>query len=69
MNTIWYITVALVLMVRIIFFNKNLDPALSLVETPVSAGEDSVETIEAAEALMNMESPNNILDEKRMSMI
>lgn len=25
-----------------------------------------METIEAAEALLNMESPNNILDEKRM---
>ncbi|MCJ8733976.1 hypothetical protein PDJAM_G00230100 [Pangasius djambal] len=36
------------------------------VETPVSGGEDNVETIEAAEALLNMESPNNILDEKRM---
>ncbi|XP_066571099.1 ETS-related transcription factor Elf-1 isoform X2 [Amia ocellicauda] len=28
--------------------------------------EDNMETIEAAEALLNMESPNNILDEKRM---
>ncbi|XP_026870680.2 ETS-related transcription factor Elf-1 [Electrophorus electricus] len=36
------------------------------VETPVSGGEDNMETIEAAEALLNMESPNNILDEKRM---
>ncbi|KAF5899909.1 ETS-related transcription factor Elf-1-like isoform X1, partial [Clarias magur] len=36
------------------------------VETPVSGGEDNIETIEAAEALLNMESPNNILDEKRM---
>ncbi|XP_042626065.1 ETS-related transcription factor Elf-1 isoform X1 [Cyprinus carpio] len=36
------------------------------VETPVSSGEDNMETIEAAEALLNMESPNNILDEKRM---
>ncbi|XP_062855959.1 ETS-related transcription factor Elf-1 [Trichomycterus rosablanca] len=36
------------------------------VETPVSGGEDNVETIEAAEALLNMESPNNILDEKRL---
>lgn len=40
----------------------------STVETPVSGGEDNMETIEAAEALLNMESPNNILDEKRMSM-
>ncbi|KAI7801804.1 ETS-related transcription factor Elf-1 isoform X1 [Triplophysa rosa] len=36
------------------------------VETPVSGGEDNMETIVAAEALLNMESPNNILDEKRM---
>ncbi|XP_016100108.1 ETS-related transcription factor Elf-1-like isoform X1 [Sinocyclocheilus grahami] len=36
------------------------------VETSVSSGEDNMETIEAAEALLNMESPNNILDEKRM---
>ncbi|XP_073677056.1 ETS-related transcription factor Elf-1 isoform X1 [Garra rufa] len=36
------------------------------VETQVSGGEDNMETIEAAEALLNMESPNNILDEKRM---
>ncbi|XP_006633101.1 ETS-related transcription factor Elf-1 isoform X1 [Lepisosteus oculatus] len=28
--------------------------------------EENMETIEAAEALLNMESPNNILDEKRM---
>lgn len=41
---------------------------LSIVETPVSGGEDNMETIVAAEALLNMESPNNILDEKRMSM-
>lgn len=41
---------------------------LSTVETQVSGGEDNMETIEAAEALLNMESPNNILDEKRMSM-
>ncbi|KAF7707230.1 ETS-related transcription factor Elf-1 [Silurus meridionalis] len=39
---------------------------VGLSETPVSGGEDNVETIEAAEALLNMESPNNILDEKRM---
>ncbi|XP_019730277.1 ETS-related transcription factor Elf-1 isoform X2 [Hippocampus comes] len=32
----------------------------------VSATEDSMETNEAAAALLNMESPNNILDEKRM---
>ncbi|KAL7863358.1 hypothetical protein SRHO_G00123420 [Serrasalmus rhombeus] len=36
------------------------------VETPVSGAEDNIETTEAAEALLNMESPNNILDEKRM---
>lgn len=32
-----------------------------------SGAEDSMETNEAAAALLNMESPNNILDEKRMS--
>ncbi|XP_056898389.1 ETS-related transcription factor Elf-1 isoform X2 [Takifugu flavidus] len=32
----------------------------------VSGPEDSMETNEAAAALLNMESPNNILDEKRM---
>lgn len=36
-------------------------------ETAVSGAEDSMETNEAAAALLNMESPNNILDEKRMS--
>lgn len=36
-------------------------------ETTVSGAEDSIETSEAAAALLNMESPNNILDEKRMS--
>ncbi len=36
-------------------------------ETTVSGAEDSMETNEAAAALLNMESPNNILDEKRMS--
>ncbi len=41
---------------------------LSTVESQVSGGEDNMETIEAAEALLNMESPNNILDEKRMRM-
>uniref|UniRef100_A0A3Q4MNE6 E74-like ETS transcription factor 1 n=1 Tax=Neolamprologus brichardi TaxID=32507 RepID=A0A3Q4MNE6_NEOBR len=34
--------------------------------TTVSGTEDSMETNEAAAALLNMESPNNILDEKRM---
>ncbi|KAJ0049774.1 hypothetical protein NL108_003538, partial [Boleophthalmus pectinirostris] len=34
--------------------------------TTVSGAEDSMETNEAAAALLNMESPNNILDEKRM---
>lgn len=37
------------------------------IETTVSGAEDSMETNEAAAALLNMESPNNILDEKRMS--
>lgn len=36
-------------------------------ETTVSGAEDSMETNVAAAALLNMESPNNILDEKRMS--
>ncbi|KTG41262.1 hypothetical protein cypCar_00004215 [Cyprinus carpio] len=45
--------------------NMMGDVGLS-VETQVSGGEDNMETIEAAEALLNMESPNNILDEKRM---
>ncbi|KAL6117509.1 elf1 [Pungitius sinensis] len=39
---------------------------VDLSETTVSDPEDSMETNEAAAALLNMESPNNILDEKRM---
>ncbi|XP_020779013.1 ETS-related transcription factor Elf-1 [Boleophthalmus pectinirostris] len=39
---------------------------VNLSETTVSGAEDSMETNEAAAALLNMESPNNILDEKRM---
>ncbi|XP_036933785.1 ETS-related transcription factor Elf-1 isoform X2 [Acanthopagrus latus] len=39
---------------------------VDLSETTVSGAEDNMETNEAAEALLNMESPNNILDEKRM---
>ncbi|KAJ8014777.1 hypothetical protein DPEC_G00019260 [Dallia pectoralis] len=39
---------------------------VGLSETAVSGAEDSMETNEAAAALLNMESPNNILDEKRM---
>uniref|UniRef100_A0A674NKH0 E74-like ETS transcription factor 1 n=1 Tax=Takifugu rubripes TaxID=31033 RepID=A0A674NKH0_TAKRU len=39
---------------------------VNLSETAVSGAEDSMETNEAAAALLNMESPNNILDEKRM---
>ncbi|XP_059202618.1 ETS-related transcription factor Elf-1 isoform X2 [Centropristis striata] len=39
---------------------------VDLTETTVSGAEDSMETNEAAAALLNMESPNNILDEKRM---
>ncbi|XP_058505579.1 ETS-related transcription factor Elf-1 isoform X1 [Solea solea] len=39
---------------------------VDLSETAVSGAEDSMETSEAAAALLNMESPNNILDEKRM---
>ncbi|XP_035265227.1 ETS-related transcription factor Elf-1-like [Anguilla anguilla] len=37
-----------------------------LVETAGSDPGENMETVEAAEALLNMESPNNILDEKRM---
>ncbi|XP_043982509.1 ETS-related transcription factor Elf-1 isoform X1 [Gambusia affinis] len=43
-----------------------LSPGVDLSETRVSRAEDSMETNEAAAALLNMESPNNILDEKRM---
>ncbi|XP_028815780.1 ETS-related transcription factor Elf-1 [Denticeps clupeoides] len=39
---------------------------VGLTETTVAGPEDTMETIEAAEALLNMESPNNILDEKRL---
>ncbi|TDH07452.1 hypothetical protein EPR50_G00105980 [Perca flavescens] len=39
---------------------------VDLSETTVSGPDDSMETNEAAAALLNMESPNNILDEKRM---
>ncbi|XP_029961632.1 ETS-related transcription factor Elf-1 isoform X2 [Salarias fasciatus] len=39
---------------------------VDLSETAVSATEDNMETNEAAAALLSMESPNNILDEKRM---
>ncbi|XP_046880822.1 ETS-related transcription factor Elf-1 isoform X2 [Hypomesus transpacificus] len=39
---------------------------VGLSETTVSGTDDSMETNEAAAALLNMESPNNILDEKRM---
>ncbi|KAM9741566.1 ETS-related transcription factor Elf-1 isoform 1-T2 [Menidia menidia] len=39
---------------------------VDLSETTVSGAEDTMETNEAAAALLNMESPNNILDEKRM---
>ncbi|KAF7665888.1 hypothetical protein LDENG_00130070 [Lucifuga dentata] len=54
-----------------------VDTTLHVVEEPILVGgvdlsetvsgtEDSIETNEAAAALLNMESPNNILDEKRM---
>ncbi|XP_040029253.2 ETS-related transcription factor Elf-1 isoform X1 [Gasterosteus aculeatus] len=43
-----------------------LGGGVDLSETTVSDPEDSMETNEAAAALLNMESPNNILDEKRM---
>ncbi|KAK2848900.1 hypothetical protein Q5P01_008734 [Channa striata] len=43
-----------------------LEGGVDLSEATVSGAEDSMETNEAAAALLNMESPNNILDEKRM---
>lgn len=43
-----------------------LAEGVDLSETRVSRADDSMETNEAAAALLNMESPNNILDEKRM---
>ncbi|XP_061581677.1 ETS-related transcription factor Elf-1 [Cololabis saira] len=43
-----------------------LSGGVDLSETRVSGTEDNMETNEAAAALLNMESPNNILDEKRM---
>ncbi|XP_012717255.2 ETS-related transcription factor Elf-1 isoform X1 [Fundulus heteroclitus] len=43
-----------------------LSEGVDLSETRVSRADDSMETNEAAAALLNMESPNNILDEKRM---
>ncbi|KAG9351317.1 hypothetical protein JZ751_022563 [Albula glossodonta] len=39
---------------------------IGLSEAACTDTEENMETIEAAEALLNMESPNNILDEKRM---
>ncbi|XP_035289408.1 ETS-related transcription factor Elf-1 [Anguilla anguilla] len=39
---------------------------IGLSEAACTDSEENMETIEAAEALLNMESPNNILDEKRM---
>lgn len=50
-------------------FFLNLFIFDSCTETTVSGAEDSMETNEAAAALLNMESPNNILDEKRMRKI
>uniref|UniRef100_A0A3Q2FHX5 E74-like ETS transcription factor 1 n=1 Tax=Cyprinodon variegatus TaxID=28743 RepID=A0A3Q2FHX5_CYPVA len=43
-----------------------LSEGVDLSETRGSRADDSMETNEAAAALLNMESPNNILDEKRM---
>ncbi|CAL8263758.1 unnamed protein product [Lota lota] len=44
----------------------NLIGGVDLAESNVSGTDDSRETSDAAAALLNMESPNNILDEKRM---
>lgn len=38
-----------------------------LVEASCHNGDETMETIEAAEALLNMDSPDPMLDEKRMS--
>lgn len=38
-----------------------------LVEASCHDGDETMETIEAAEALLNMDSPDPMLDEKRMS--
>ncbi|MEQ2167170.1 hypothetical protein GOODEAATRI_001346 [Goodea atripinnis] len=43
-----------------------LSEGVDLSEARVSRADDSMETNEAAAVLLNMESPNNILDEKRM---
>lgn len=53
--------------VQAIYCNISFDCRFFWTETTVSGAEDSIETNETAAALLNMESPNNILDEKRMS--
>lgn len=52
--------------VRIYLQGGHVAEFIWYTETRVSGAEDSMETNEAAAALLNMESPNNILDEKRM---
>lgn len=48
-------------------FLRIIFSPLVLVEASCHNGDETMETIEAAEALLNMDSPDPMLDEKRMS--